>query len=251
MKKEDFRRPLMQSAVVLATVVILATIAGSSGNGGNGGGIISVIAGIGNFILFIIGLTLGLGVSIALLVGIFLAAVALVSPEQAAIMYSNLKIKCSQGIFICKNSWLCCDTGKSFPPINMERYNRINQDLNNLQEINSALSTKVTGLEEKNLILLKMIEKLETENTVLKASIEEANKTSAQKQPPTTGIFTHIDKEEFRTMFVSKVEEALKQELTYAQIDEFLSSSLPPDLIKIIKNHPSLTKNYIRSIRRD
>ena len=251
MKKEDFRRPLIQSAAILATVVILAIIAGSSGSGSNGGSVLSIIVGIGKFILFIFGLTLGMGICIALLIGVFLASIALVSPEQAGTMYSNLKLSCSQGILICKNSWLCCDTGKSFTPVDMVEYNRIKQELSNLQESNSTLNNKVTGLEEKNLSLLKMVEKLEAENALLQTKIEELNQASAQKQPATTGIFSYIDKEEYRTLFVNKVEEAIRQELTYAQVDEYLSKTLPSDLIKIIKDHPSLTKNYIRSIRRD
>ena len=50
---------------------------------------------------------------------------------------------------------------------------------------------------------------------------------------------------------MEKVTEAISQGLTYAQIDEFLTNTLPADLDKIIKDHPALTKNYIRNLRRD
>ena len=39
--------------------------------------------------------------------------------------------------------------------------------------------------------------------------------------------------------------------MTYAQIDEHLTKTVPPELDKIIKDHPALTKNYIRNLRRD
>ncbi len=93
MTNNKFRRPLLQSAALLVGVIIIATLAASAGDGGNGGGILSFIAGIGKSILFVIGLGLSLGISIAVLIGIFLAAVAMVSPEQASQMYLDLKRK--------------------------------------------------------------------------------------------------------------------------------------------------------------
>ncbi len=93
MKKNGFRDPLLKSAALLVGVVILATIAASAGSESSGGGFLAIVAGIGNTILFVIGLAVGLVISIALLIGIFLAAVAMVSPEQASQMYSDLKKK--------------------------------------------------------------------------------------------------------------------------------------------------------------
>jgi len=75
--------------------------------------------------------------------------------------------------------------------------------------------------------------------------------SSGSKPAPTSGIFTYIEKDVDQSLFMQKVEEALSRELTYAQIDEFLTSNLPPELDKIIKDHPSLTKNYIRDLRKE
>ncbi len=74
---------------------------------------------------------------------------------------------------------------------------------------------------------------------------------SGLKQAPVSGIFTYIEHEEDQALFIEKVEEALAQDMTYAQIDEHLTKSIPPELDKIIKDHPALTKNYIRNLRRD
>jgi len=90
MSDNQFRRPLLQSAAILAGVIFLAIIAASSGDS-NSGGFIGVIVGIGHTILFAFGLIIGVAVSIAILIGIFLAAVAMVSPEQASGMYADLK----------------------------------------------------------------------------------------------------------------------------------------------------------------
>ena len=93
MQKNEFRGPLMQSAAVLGGVLILFAIVASSEASSAGGGILAIIFGIGNLILFFIGMAIALPISIILLIGIFLAAVAMVNPEQASQMYSDLKKK--------------------------------------------------------------------------------------------------------------------------------------------------------------
>ncbi len=93
MQKNEFRGPLMQSAAVLGGVLILFAIIASSETSSAGGGILAIIYGIGHLILFFIGMAIALPVSIILLIAIFLAAVAMVNPEQASQMYSDLKKK--------------------------------------------------------------------------------------------------------------------------------------------------------------
>ncbi len=93
MQKNEFRGPLMQSAAVLGGVLILFAIIASSGSSSSDGGVLGVIFGIGNLILFFIGMAIALPFSILLLIAIFLAVIAMVNPEQASQMYSELKKK--------------------------------------------------------------------------------------------------------------------------------------------------------------
>lgn len=93
MKKTEFRTPLIQSAAVLVGVIILFAIVSSSGASSAGGGVLAIIFGLGNFILFLIGMGIALVISIAILIAIFLGAVAMVDKEQASLMYSGLKKK--------------------------------------------------------------------------------------------------------------------------------------------------------------
>ena len=92
MSTNQFRRPLLQSAAILVAVIVLASIAASSGDA-NSGGFLGFIVGIGQLILFVVGLAIGVAVSIAILIGIFIAAVAMVSPPDAASMYGDLKVR--------------------------------------------------------------------------------------------------------------------------------------------------------------
>jgi hypothetical protein len=261
MKNKEFRTPLLQSAALLVGVIILAMIAASAGNSG-GGGILAFIAGIGNTILFIVGLAIGLAICIALLVGIFLAAVAMVEPEQAGQMYRDLKKNFSlQGGLIYKNFWLCCSANQCTPVHVGNDYKGNLEELVRLQRINSDLLININELEVKFKTLEQTSSNLQNENISLKAKIEELqqalqNQDSSTfepdaKQSSTSGIFAYISNEHHQKLFIDKVGDSLKHEMTYAQIDEYLAENLPPELHKIIKEHPSLTKNYIRSQRKD
>jgi len=96
MNKNDLKIPLIQSAAVIAGVVVLIIFVASSGDGSSGGGGFgSMLAGIGNLLLYIIGLCVALAVSIGLLIAIFLGAVAMVDSAQASQMYGDLKKKIS------------------------------------------------------------------------------------------------------------------------------------------------------------
>lgn len=308
MKKNEFRGPLLQSAALLTGTIILATIAASAGSGGSGGGILSIVAGIGNSILFVIGLAIGLGVSIAILFGIFLAAVAMVSPEQASYMYSDLKKNFFQGLMICSNSWSCCEKSGSVAAVDLEEQGRMKQQIIRLQENNSELNNQINELQRERILFKEKIENFQVDNSSLKTRIGELNQTVENfndsesairdlvtdftakiqpgsttefivqiqnlerlqpetrskfeglierlnslelsfRQPSTSGILSYIEKDEHQTLFIAKVAEALKQEMTYAQIDDYLSKVLPSDLDKTIKDHPALTKNYIRNLR--
>lgn len=66
---------------------------------------------------------------------------------------------------------------------------------------------------------------------------------------PDSGIFTYFEKKQDALLFIEHVDKALRQQLTYAQIDDFLTKALPSEIDSILKDHPSLTKQYIRETR--
>ena len=141
MKNDKFRTPLIQSAAVLAGVIVLALIAASSGSGG---GFFSVLAGIGYAILFFIGLTISLAICIAILVGVFLGAVGMVSPEQARQMYSDIKKKFALSLI----AWSASNTSGPGNLISEDEYNRMKQEIIDLRATNRSLAEKIKDLEE-------------------------------------------------------------------------------------------------------
>ncbi len=62
-------------------------------------------------------------------------------------------------------------------------------------------------------------------------------------------IFNYLEKDEDKKKFAELIAEAITKELTYAEIDEFLSKSLSKEVDTTIKEHPSLTKQYIRACK--
>lgn len=309
MKKSEFRTPLLQSAAVLAGVIFLATLAASAGSESSGG-FLSIIAGIGKIILFIIGLAVGLGTSIILLIGIFLAAVAMVSPEQAKGFYSDLKKNFARIVLNCSEFRSCCDLNDSMPSLHLGDYHRMKEELLHLKESNLELSNVVKEMGGKTCSLQEKIDLLEIDNSSIRGKIEELEQTIIRlsdsgnslnelvtkfitsthsgsnsemidqvptlesqqiqdrnsienlalrlaalelgmKLPLTSGIFAYIKNEKDQKIFIEQVNQALKQEMTYTQIDEFLSNTLSTDLDQTIKEHPSLTRTYIRSLRKD
>jgi len=309
MENNEFRKPLIQSAVIIgAIVVLIAMLSPSSGSATGGGGAMSVFSGIGNTILFIFGLSFALAFSIFILVAIFLGAVALNSPESAAQMYSDLKKNFSQNLLICKDRLSCCSSSSDIS-ISEEEYNTMIQEISQLRENNIQFEEKITSLENDLQSLNQNFSTLTSENASLKLKFEELEQTvqtlsslekeresaiaaltaridsqpdndlkeqlqklshlqaeaqkgiasfserldaleNSLKQSPTAGIFSYIESKEDQNLFIKAVEEAVSQDMTYSQIDTFLTEKLNPDLDQIVKEHPALTKTYIRNKKR-
>jgi len=308
MKKTEFSTPLIQSAAVLGGVLVLFAIVASSSSSGSDGGILGVIFGIGNLILFGIGMVIALLLSIAILIAIFLAAVAMVDSELASQMYSDLKKNFAQSVMLLNRQ--CSEDNSSEIGVTQEEYDRMKQEIEQLQgeklvlqknikditEENALLKGDVANINSENQIINKRIEELSLEVETLQSSEKEImglvdnltkkiqagtdqdlkNQIKMLEQPladtqseieslvkrlsalesslkpiPTAGIFTYIETKEDQSLFIQKVEEALGLEMTYAQIDDHLSQNLPIELDKIIKDHPSLTKKFIRNLRKE
>lgn len=125
-----------------------------------------------------------------------------------------------------------------------------------IKELISELSAKVK--EEPDAELVSQIARLEEMVIKTNGSITDlAGRLAALEEAATVsgvdtvsgGIFAYFESEDQRTLFINAVTDGVAKELTYAQFDEFLTESLPADLDKVIKDHPSLTKDYIRSMR--
>ena len=142
-----------------------------------------------------------------------------------------------------------------------EQLDELSQTILKLQDSEKQSSQVITTLSAKldeidDSKLRNQIELLELSSTETNTNLDDIAKrlTTLEKdseQAPTSGIFSYIKNEADRNALVKGIKKALSQEMTYAQIDESLTKNLDPELNKIVKDHPSLTKNYIRNLKRD
>jgi len=172
MKANMMRAPLLKSAVVLLVFVLLAYLTSASPEGSVLNSIGLIIIGAFRFVQWIIAMAIGLTVSIAFLIGVFLFAVSLVNKETAASMYQAVKVSvvslCQPvlsriGAFQCKK-----ETPFTHPPVQAasnEGREQLKEDLQaiiagevkkvadnqqTLSEQFTALDGKIQALEEKS-----------------------------------------------------------------------------------------------------
>lgn len=91
MNKKDFKNPLIQSGAILLLVFLLISIVAGSGSQGVLSSIGALISGIFSTVIFIIGLSIAIVVSIAVLVGVYLAAVYFYSADKGRNLVDQLK----------------------------------------------------------------------------------------------------------------------------------------------------------------
>ena len=91
MNKNDFKNPLIQSGAVLLLVFLLISIVAGSGSQGLWGSIGALISGLFSAILFVIALCIAIVFSIAVIIGIYVAAVYIYSSEKGRDLLEQLK----------------------------------------------------------------------------------------------------------------------------------------------------------------
>ncbi len=345
MKTNELRKPLIQSAIVLAVIIFLISMVGGSESTSFLGMISSIVVGLIRAVWFVIVLPIAILVAIACLIGVYFGVVALYSMESAKKLWGQLL----ESISRVRATYTCSDytPGKyatpetAIEPMAFEDKETASQpksevaaavqktetqvpaaaaDPKEIESLNEKLDTGLTEIHsilmdiktkeneiEKSIsnLTLKLEEKAGAElseevikmagaqeevNTViakkgkrldsieaslsqhssttadlvnkiseLQKSLSDANSEINQLQEMVTSpldsepedtlehrIFTYIENKKDRQLFAAKIEEAVEKDMTYAEIDAFLSESLSKEIDAIIKDHPSLTKDYIR-----
>lgn len=126
MKSNQLRLPLISSAILLAVFSLLVYFTLTSPEGSFFNSFGSIVVLLLRTVQLAIGLVLGLGICLAVLIGIFLGAVALVDPASSARMYENFR----QTLL----SWLS-------PLAGMLKCNRDEQRKNELSSLGETLKS--------------------------------------------------------------------------------------------------------------
>lgn len=205
MANNNLKNPLLQSAAVIAAVVVLILVVGSSGSSSAGGGIVALFAGIGNAILFAIGMSIALALSITILIAIFLAAVAMVDKNQASEMYEGLKKNFAASL-LALSCTSCNDNNATFG-VTEEEYEAMKEELTLLQGKNNKLQATLDSVLSNSAQMQSNVSSLDTDNTMLKTKVDELSATVQALQESETKI------NELVTQLSAKLEDTNDQEL--------------------------------------
>lgn len=175
MPNNNLKNPLLQSAAVIATVVMLILIVGSSGSSSAGGGVVALFAGIGNAILFAIGMSIALTLSITILIAIFLAAVAMVDKNQASEMYEGLKKNFAASLLAL--SCTSCNDNNATLGVTEGDYTVMKEELALLQGKNNKLQATLESVLSDSAKMQSKVSSLDTDNTILKTKVDELSGT--------------------------------------------------------------------------
>jgi prefoldin subunit 5 len=154
-----------------------------------------------------------------------------------------------------------------------ESSKKLSTELENLKGSIKPITDKLTSLEDNmsaitpdddsdgddfQVMINKTIDTLKGDIEVVQNDVAKLNATPVDDSKISNAakitdaehrILSYFSKKADTNMFVSLVTEAVEQGMTYAQIDSFLGDSLSKEAFAIIAGHPSLTKDYIRTIR--
>lgn len=124
-----------------------------------------------------------------------------------------------------------------------------------LSELESSISSQENDEEESEdveEVVNKAISGLQKELAAVKASVESLSAESQEDEEPkdtSHRILTYFASKEDQDQFTALVNEAVAQEMTYAEIGEHLNDNLSAENAEVIADHPSLTKDFIRICR--
>lgn len=164
MKNNQFRTPLMQSGALLTAIVFIFALIPSSETISATAGISSVFLWLLYALLFPFALVFSIIFSLTILIAIFLGAVTLYSPTQAAEIYSALKEKLSM---YWQEGSTCVKANISkwfIAGVSEEEHIKIKNELAILYRKNNQLEIEISALRGENNDLQKMIQKLKTIN---------------------------------------------------------------------------------------
>lgn len=137
--------------------------------------------------------------------------------------------------------------------------NSVNPLSDKLGQLEETIAALAPGDEDESEVVQEKINQavsgLQNELAAVKESLADIIQSQAVAKDEKTSeeeshrILTYFTNENDKKKFAALVDEAVDKGMTYAQVGKLLDDSLSAKESKIIGDHPSLTKDYIREIR--
>lgn len=166
--------------------------------------------------------------------------------EKADALQDDLANKASSDAIADTSNKLNADISSSIKPLS--------EKIANLEKTVAAFATDKDeevddGVQEK---IDKAIAGIRKELSAIKESVAETGSNS-DSETTTEGsqhrLLEYFSNKKDEKQFVTLVQEKVSPDMTYAQVDEFLVEALSKGAAAILADHPSLTKDYIRTYR--
>lgn len=143
------RGPLLKAGVVLLIFTLLVYFTSTSAEGSVWSSIAMIFIGAINLIKWAFGMIVGLAFCLAVLVGIFLGAVAMVNKESAAGMYASLKLTLgswlADGLAVVANVKASAQQEAASPKVEQA----LPSETTKVDEIHNMLESKLNELTDK------------------------------------------------------------------------------------------------------
>ncbi len=129
----------------------------------------------------------------------------------------------------------------------------LTRQFSSLAEAQQTLHQKITNLSSRldtNTDQIASLDKrISKDQDRIQAELEKLRQKTSVPDV-ITGILSYIDVPEDREKIAKKAEEAVSRGMTYTQIDAFFKSSLAPKVYTVLSEHPRLTKDFLRSVKK-
>ena len=276
-------KPIIQAGVVILVCIVLISFGLASGSNGFFGNLKILFSALFSTITFIIGISVAIFLSIVILIGLFLGATAIYSPEKARNLFKKLWSSTQDFAEIVKVFFLkkVEDIEHSEKLHDQKEY--LVKQVKELSSKLSHLSEKVTSSSmvtgdhdrikgqsgrEKYQELMDLNTKIETLSSEMADLRHEFQKLQETVQhqlsgltqspnqpvddlPPPLHILRYLDSDEEKERLTEYVNETVRQKLSFAMSREYLLKELPDHLRALIEEHPRLTKDFIRHQRNE
>ncbi|BCO10855.1 hypothetical protein GF1_32310 [Desulfolithobacter dissulfuricans] len=120
----------------------------------------------------------------------------------------------------------------------------------------SGVEEKIVALQEEIVAIRRGLDETMSAVQVITSRVEAGPAAGGDESGSGNGgeeehrLFSYFEDPADRAKLAELVGSTLKKDMTYSQVMEFIGQEMGPEAARIISEHPSLTKDYIRQRRR-
>ena len=279
---KTLNKPIIRATIVILVCIVFISFGLASGADGFWGNLKMIFSAFFSTITFLIGISIAILLSIVILIGLFLAATAIYSPEKARELSGKLWSSTQSFAEIVKKMFFDKVEDIEHSEVLQERKEQLAQQVKEISTKLSHLTEKVTSSSKKlganggkdeqsaqepdqtSTALNENVASLSAEMTDLRHEVQQLRETVEQLSnhstspeqpaddiPQALHILRYLENDEDKKSLTDYVNETVRQKLSFAKAREYLLKELPDNIRDIIEEHPRLTKDFIRHQRNE